>query len=145
MLNLNVLYLNQIQRATQTDINNGLVYWADLFKANTWEELRRVASKKPEFKEVADIMYESNLIQSQERTLFEAHQKFLRDRASARHEGYTEGFDKGVKDGIKQGIEQGIEQGIAQAKAETKEEIDALKAEIDALKATIEQLTKASQ
>lgn len=97
MLNINVLYLNRTELATEEDISNGLLYWAELFQATTWEELKKICESKSEFKEVAGIMYKSN-IQSQERTLFEAHQKFLMDQASmkinAHDEGYEEGYEK---------------------------------------------------
>ncbi len=83
LINLNVLYLNQIKRATDEDIANGLVYWAELFKSNTWESLRAICAQKPEFTEVANIMYNSNVIQSQEKTIFEAHQRYLRELDTA--------------------------------------------------------------
>ncbi len=81
MLNLNVLYLNRTDLATEEDRANNLVYWAELFKANTWENLKALCSDNSVFKEVAKIMYGSN-VQSQEKTIFEAHQKYLLDKRS---------------------------------------------------------------
>lgn len=85
MLGINVLYLSQAKLATDDDIANGLVYWSELFQATTWEDIKDLVSVRTEFKEVATVMYNSN-IQDQERTLFEAHQKFVMDRMSMREE-----------------------------------------------------------
>ena len=41
MLNLNVLYLNKTDIATEEDKNNNLVYWAELFKATKREDKSR--------------------------------------------------------------------------------------------------------
>ena len=82
---LNVLDLSQIEIAMDEDYNSGLVHWAKLFLANTWEELNQIASGNPVFEEVLDHMYTINTI-PQERTLFEAHQKYLSDMASLRSE-----------------------------------------------------------
>ena len=82
---LNVLDLSQIEIAMDEDYNSGLVHWAKLFLANTWEELNQIASGNPVFEEVLDLMYTINTI-PQERTLFEAHQKYLSDMASLRSE-----------------------------------------------------------
>ncbi len=82
LLNVNVLYLNQTDLATEEDINNNLVYWAELFKAKTWENLKDLCAYRPEFKEVVNIMYNVN-VQDSERTLYEAHQRYLLEVRSA--------------------------------------------------------------
>ncbi len=105
-----MLYLKQIDNATKEDIANGLVYWAKLFQATTWEDLKKLVREKPEFEEVAKIMYNSNLVQSQEKTLYEAHQKFI---------GYQNDL---------------YESGYADAKEADQKEIDKLHSEIDRLK-----------
>lgn len=89
LLGINVLYLTQTELASNKDIDNGLVYWAKLFQATTWEDLKALINTRAEFEEVAKVMYNSN-IQDQEKTLFEAHQKFVMDRMSAYDEGYEE-------------------------------------------------------
>ncbi len=83
-LKLNVLYLNQTEIATQEDIDNDLVYWAKIFKATNWDELKELCSKNDMFKEVAQVMYKSN-VQSQEKTYMEAHEKYLLDKLSFEH------------------------------------------------------------
>ena len=65
-----------MELATEEDRSNGLLHWAKLFLANTWEELVLVAGKDQAFQEVIDHMYTVNTI-PEERTLFEAHQKWL--------------------------------------------------------------------
>ncbi len=81
LIKLNALYLSQIELATQEDHDNKLVYWAKMFRAKTWDELKEICSNKPELEEVADYMYKSN-VQDPQKTLFEAHQKYLMDRNS---------------------------------------------------------------
>ncbi len=96
-LKLNVLYLNQIDLATEQDKINKIDYWAKLFKSDTWEDLKILAEQSPIGEEVAEVMYEA-LIQSEEKTLFEAHQKYLYSlHATERHlkESYDEGFKAG--------------------------------------------------
>ncbi len=83
-LKLNVLYLNQTEIATQEDIDNDLVYWAKIFKATNWDELKELCSKNDMFKEVAQVMYRSN-VQSQEKTYMEAHEKYILDKRSFEH------------------------------------------------------------
>ncbi len=83
-LKLNVLYLNQTEIATQEDIDNDLVYWAKIFKATNWDELKELCSKNDMFKEVAQVMYKSN-VQSQEKTYMEAHEKYILDKRSFEH------------------------------------------------------------
>ncbi|MCR5823938.1 MAG: hypothetical protein K6G60_05845 [Lachnospiraceae bacterium] len=84
-LKLNVLYLNKTDIATKEDIDNDLVYWAEIFKATTWEELKKICLKNDTFKEVAQVMYKSN-VQSQEKTIMEAHEKYMLDKRTLEHE-----------------------------------------------------------
>ncbi len=83
-LKLNVLYLNKTDIATQEDMDNDLVYWAKIFKATDWVELRKLCAKNDTFKEVAQVMYKSN-IQSQEKTYMEAHEKYMLDKRTLEH------------------------------------------------------------
>jgi len=57
---LNVLYLNHLDLATESDKASGLHYWAQAFLANTWEELKTLAVTIPMIKEVAESMYTIN-------------------------------------------------------------------------------------
>ena len=100
-----MLYLNQTELATEEDISNNLVYWAKMLKATNWEELKDVAKNSPVFEEVAKVMYNSN-IQPQEKTIMEAHEKYMMDKRSL--------YSLGLKEGIEQGIEQGREESKAE-------------------------------
>ena len=51
---INVLQLNHIDKATNKDINNNLVYWAKLFKATTWEEFKALANGNSVIEEVGN-------------------------------------------------------------------------------------------
>ena len=84
MLGINVLYLNHTDLATPNDEANDLVYWARLFQATTWEELKDLSTHDPAFEEVATVMYNSN-IQSEEKTIMEAHQRYLGMKNSLIH------------------------------------------------------------
>ena len=114
MLGVNVLYLNHTDLATDKDIANDLVYWAKLFQATTWEELKALSTHDSAFEEVATVMYNSN-IQSQEKTLMEAHQRFL-DYQNALYQN-----------------------GVIDAKKESAETIEALTKENERLKKLLSQ------
>ena len=58
--NLYVVDLTQIELATQEDIDTGLVYWTQVFKAKTWEELRQMAERNQELQEATEALYVYN-------------------------------------------------------------------------------------
>ena len=78
---LNVLSLKQIDLATEEDKQNGLVYWAQMFKATTWEELRHLSEGNAVFMEVTEKMAKSNA-ELKQRALLEMHERYLHDYAS---------------------------------------------------------------
>ena len=47
-----MLDLTRIDLATEEDKANELDYWAELFKATTWEELRMLAEKDAEIEQL---------------------------------------------------------------------------------------------
>ena len=57
---LNVLDLTQIELATDEDRQCEIDYWARLFKAKTWEDLRMVVEKNKYMRAAAEEMYERN-------------------------------------------------------------------------------------
>ncbi len=85
LLSLHVLNLNQISCATKDDHENGLVFWAELFRAVNWTEINRLISHFSPAKEVAAVMYAVNA-DVHERSIFEAHRKFLETKASSEAE-----------------------------------------------------------
>ncbi len=57
---LNVLDLNQIHLATEKDKAYKIDYWAKLFKAKTWEDLKMLAQKDNALKETCETVYKLN-------------------------------------------------------------------------------------
>ncbi len=57
---LSVVDLSQIELATEEDKAWGLDYWARLFKAKTWEELKMLAEKNEFLEEAAQSVYVAN-------------------------------------------------------------------------------------
>ena len=57
---LSVVDLNHIDLATEEDKAYGIDYWAALFKAETWEELRMLANNNEALQEAATNLYIAN-------------------------------------------------------------------------------------
>ena len=57
---LYVIQLNRLEIATETDRNTGLDKWCRLFKAQTYEELKKMAKEDAVMEAVAENIYESN-------------------------------------------------------------------------------------
>ena len=57
---LSVIDLNQIELATEEDRAYGVDYWARLFKAKTWEEIKMLAKNNEYLQEAADSLYVAN-------------------------------------------------------------------------------------
>lgn len=55
---LNVIDLNQIDMATEEDRRWEIDYWAALFKATTWEEVKMLAKQNIIFEDAVKTMYE---------------------------------------------------------------------------------------
>ena len=73
---LNVLDLTQIELATDEDRQCEIDYWARLFKAKTWEDLRMVVEKNKYMRAAAEEMYERNADEA------------IREKCRAREEYY---------------------------------------------------------
>lgn len=69
---LRVLDLTQIELATDEDRQYQIDYWASLFKAKTWEDIKMIADKNPYIKEASKTIYQM--------TAEERIQKRCRDR-----------------------------------------------------------------
>jgi predicted transposase/invertase (TIGR01784 family) len=54
---LSVVDLSRIDLATEEDKTYGINQWAAIFKAQTWEELRALATQNAVFNNVAETMY----------------------------------------------------------------------------------------
>lgn len=56
-IQLSVLNLNRIDLATQEDKTYQIDYWAELFKAATWEEIKMIAAKNEYISEASETLY----------------------------------------------------------------------------------------
>ena len=84
-LRLSVLNLPQIHLATQTDRDYQLDYWAALFKATTWEDIKMIASKNETLQEAAETMY--RLSQDEKiRLQCEARERYYRDQITRQYQ-----------------------------------------------------------
>ncbi|MBR0164993.1 MAG: Rpn family recombination-promoting nuclease/putative transposase [Lachnospiraceae bacterium] len=72
---MNVLSLNRTALATKEDKENRLDYWAEVFRAETWEDLRKLAEESETVAEVAEAMYQVNADESA-RSILRARRKF---------------------------------------------------------------------
>ena len=57
---LSVVNLNQIELATKEDKEYQIDYWARIFKAKTWEEIKMLAKNNEYLQEAAESLYVSN-------------------------------------------------------------------------------------
>ena len=81
---VNVLELKQIELATEEDKEWNLDFWAKLFKAGTWEELKMIAKDNEYFTEASntlcDLYADFNVRERcRDREDYELEQKYLHD------------------------------------------------------------------
>ena len=81
MIGINVLQLQYLELATQEDVDNDLVYWAKLFKANTWEEIQTLVQEREDLAEVADMILELNT-DNQAKEILEGQRRYREQMAS---------------------------------------------------------------
>ncbi|WP_026495593.1 hypothetical protein [Butyrivibrio sp. WCD3002] len=92
-MGINVLELNNTDKATPEDIDNNLVYWAELFKADTWEKFRELAKDNPDIEEVGNLIMEVNA-DTQAKEILEGQRRYREMMASQYTAGYTDAEDK---------------------------------------------------
>lgn len=90
---LSVVDLSQIELATEEDKANQIDYWARLFKAKTWEEIKMVAKKSEFLQEAAHSIYMANADEI-------VRQKCLAREEAERHERTVERDMKRMKEQI---------------------------------------------
>jgi predicted transposase/invertase (TIGR01784 family) len=90
---INMLQLNHTDLATKEDIRNNLVYWADLFKATTWEEFKSLAKNHPDIEEVGNLIFELNY-DNQAKELLEGQRRYREQMNSQYTAGYTDAEEK---------------------------------------------------
>ncbi len=114
---INVLDLTRMDLATDEDKECGLLHWAKLFKAQTWEDIHMLVSNYKDIENIVDVMIEA-MADKEVRMQCEARQRYERDQRSlynlAIREGHEEGFKTGHAKGHAQGLAQGHTEGHAQ-------------------------------
>ena len=90
---INMLQLNHTDLATKEDIRNNLVYWANLFKATTWEEFKKLAKNHPDIEEVGNLIFELNY-DNQAKELLEGQRRYREQMNSQYTAGYTDAEEK---------------------------------------------------
>jgi len=104
---LHVLSLESTDLATDEDRACKLDYWAKLFKAKTWEDMKMLAKNNTALHEAAVTLRELSA-DEKIRLQCEARERYEMDQRAI--------LENGVRQGIKQGLEQGIEQGTKRQK-----------------------------
>lgn len=82
-LRLSVLDLTQIDMATAEDRAYHIDYWASLFKATTWEEIKMLAQKDKYIKDASDTIYRLSR-EEKIRLQCEAREDYYRRQGDAR-------------------------------------------------------------
>ena len=77
-----MLQLNHIDKATEDDVKNGLVYWARLFMAETWEEFKALADGNEVIEEVGTLIFELNY-DNQAKELMEGRRRYREQLATS--------------------------------------------------------------
>ena len=90
---INMLQLNHTDIATKEDIRNNLVYWANLFKATTWEEFKNLAKNHPDIEEVGNLIFELNY-DNQAKEFLEGQRRYREQMNSQYTAGYTDAEEK---------------------------------------------------
>ncbi|WP_026497127.1 Rpn family recombination-promoting nuclease/putative transposase [Butyrivibrio sp. WCD3002] len=107
---INVLQLNHIDKATEDDISNNLVYWAKLFKANTWgaghpgdvrlaptgtecRQFKALAKDNPAIEEVGNMILELNT-DDVTREMLEGQRRYREMFDTQYVAGYTDAEEK---------------------------------------------------
>lgn len=78
---ISVLNLKHIDKATEKDKKDGIEYWARLFAARTWEDVKMLAMENKTMKEAAESLYVYNEDQMA--------REYARAREDAIHREYT--------------------------------------------------------
>ncbi|MBQ7613934.1 MAG: Rpn family recombination-promoting nuclease/putative transposase [Butyrivibrio sp.] len=90
---IGVVQLQYTDVATKEDEDNGLVFWAELFNASTWEEFKTLAAGNSAIEEVGNLMLQMN-VDDETREALEAQRKYREQFASQYTAGYTDAEEK---------------------------------------------------
>lgn len=90
-----MLCLPMIDNAVPEDHSSGLYFWARVFRATTWKELKKLAEEKPEFQKT--IVTIAQLTEDEKiRQICEARKRYELDLNSAQRYGFEEGRRKNL-------------------------------------------------
>ena len=143
---MNVLSLKRTELATEEDKASGLDYWAEVFRAETWEELRCLATENRSVTEVAEAMYQVSA-DDHARSILRARRKFEevhttaiegRARAEAERDAAVERLDAAIEklDAAIERLDEAIAERDAafEARDEALRELAEARAEIERIK-----------
>lgn len=107
---LRVLHLKSLENDSIEKKPADLFYWAKLFKATTWEELKMLASKNPDFEDTIVTLKELSA-DEKIKLQCEARERYEWDMASAIAKGKREGKEEGLREGEELGLQKGLQKG----------------------------------
>lgn len=97
-LRLSVVELNQMELATEEDKAFQIDYWAALFKAKTWEDIKMLAEKNEYLNEASETIYQLSA-EEQIREQCRAREEYYRIERTMQHqmENITKAYDDVTK------------------------------------------------
>lgn len=100
-LSIRVLQLNQLHKEVGEQIRPEIYYWAQLFKAQTWEEMWMLAEKNETIRECV-FTYKELTADEKARMQSEAREDYYRRLNWAEERGLQKGMEKGMERGQKE-------------------------------------------
>ena len=103
-MSIRVLQLNQLGKEEDEADMPELYRWAQLFKAETWEEMRMLAEKNAAIKECV-VTYKELTADERARMEAEAREDYYRCQKDLELYATEKGMEQGLQLGIKQGLQ----------------------------------------
>lgn len=101
-MSIRVLQLNQLSKGKNEQKESKLYYWAQLFKAETWEEMWMLAEKDETIRECV-FTYKELSADEKARMQSEARDDYYRRLNGAEKRGIRKGMEKGLEKGLERG------------------------------------------
>lgn len=98
-MSIRVLQLNQLDKGKNVQKKSKLYYWAQLFKAKTWEEMWMLAEKDETIRECV-FTYKELSADEKARMQSEARDDYYRRLNGAEKRGIRKGMEKGLEKGL---------------------------------------------
>jgi len=139
-LNLSVVDLSKIELSTEEDKAYGIDYWARLFKAKTWEEIKMLAEKDEYMQEAAGSIYMANADEMiRQRCL--AREEYERHERTIKRDMKKLQDEKDALQNEKDAL-QNEKDALQNEKDALQNEKDALQKQLNALKEELERLKR---